>query len=68
MTTGNNKEIMDDLKRLRLELAYLRGRIKSEINELQANGEIVHSSIIAIETSQRLHGRDSGIFFWNRIG
>ena len=48
-TQTNNNEMMDDLKRLRLEMAYLRGRIKSEINELQANGEIVHSSISALE-------------------
>ncbi len=48
-TEITNNEMLNDLKRLRLELAYLRGRIKSEINELQANGEIVHSSISAIE-------------------
>ncbi len=48
-TETNTKEMKDALKRVRLEMAYLRGRIKSEINELQANGEIVHSSISALE-------------------
>ena len=48
-TQTTNNEILDNLKRLRLEMAYLRGRIKSEINQLQANGEIVHSSISALE-------------------
>ena len=28
MMTGNNNELMDDLKRIRLEMAYLRGRIR----------------------------------------
>ena len=49
MATQTNNEMLSSLKRLRLEMAYLRGRIKSEINQLQANGEIVHSSISALE-------------------